>query len=497
MGGAPVERVVIVGGGLAAWTAAAAFASSLKGMPWSATVVELPDLVNIEPVQYTLPPTLEFFRHVGIDEAELIRRTAATYRLGSRLLDWHALGKDCIRAYGKYGADIGFIPFHHYAVRMRSRGDEFDYADFSPGAVAARLGRMAGKNRLNRAGPSLDYGLQLNTDKLAELLRTNAMLNGVEEIRGQVDAVELDPVAGRLESILLADGRRVTGNLFIDASGSRAILGTALGVGFIDWSHWLPCDRTASITCTDHSVGLPLLDVSATDEGWLLRSSLQHRNVRQLLYASGCTDDERAADRLVRGLDMATADALVIGDSPSGHRRRFWAQNCVAIGSCAGHIEALEVTGLHLIQSAVLRLLRLLPSAHFAPRLADEYNRETTAEYEALRDYVLLHRLAASRRGSGPFSGAQEIALPDSLAGLLELFTSRGRFIAREFDPLTRDTWVATLLAAGYWPAGYDPLLDVMSESRLVTHFDAMRVRIERSATAMPTHADVLAGSGR
>jgi tryptophan halogenase len=498
-GEAAVQRIVIVGGGLEGWYAAAAIANSLQGTPTSIRLIDVQGLVNVEPAQYTLPHTLEFLRRFGIDDAELVRQAGATWRLGTVMHNLCREGDTRIRPFGAHGANIGFVLFHHYLTRLRAGGDVTDYNDWSVNAVAASNDKVLPENAVrNTQMPELPYGLHLNTDKLIELLRARATAIGTVRIEGQPVDTRRNAESGRLEAVLLADGREVEGDLFLDCTGESAMLiGEALGTSYVDWSHWLPCNRRVSVTTKGPPGMPPLLRCTARESGWILQVPLRHRSASQLFYSSECTDDETASNELIRYLGTAMADALAFGETRSGHRQQFWAGNCVAVGTSAGRVEPLDVSDLHLVQSAIARLLRLFPTSRMEQALAEEYNRATRQEYECLRDYQMINYYASEWRGSRFWRRARGADTLESFKARLELFRSRGRIRLEQHETYTREGWVSAYLAADIWPDGYDPLLDSMNDGELRTHFETMRAAIRQAVQAMPSHEQCLNESGR
>ena len=84
----------------------------------------------------------------------------------------------------------------------------------------------------------------------------------------------------------------------------------------------------------------------------------------------------------------------------TGVRKKGWNKNCVAIGLSAGFIEPLESTGLHLIQSAIAKLLGMFPNKGFAQADIDTYNAQLSVEMERIRDFIILHYKATEREDS-------------------------------------------------------------------------------------------------
>ena len=485
---------VIVGGGSAGWMAAAGLAHALKGAQ-RVSLVESEEIGTVGVGEATIPP-LQFFNKVlGIDEREFIRATRASFKLGIEFHNWGHAGHRYFHQFGEFGVNIEGISFHQFWLRLAAQGHRFPLSDYSPAAVAARQGRFLPPfSGMAKDVPQLAYAYHFDAGLYARFLRAYAEKRGVERIEGRITQVDRNGESGRLEALHLHDGRVVPGDFFLDCSGFQGLLiERTLQSGFEDWSHWLPCNRALAVPCERNAAGFfPFTRSTAHGAGWQWRIPLQHRTGNGHVYCSNYTSDDEAARVLLSHLDgTALAEPRLLRFT-TGRRRKFWNGNCVALGLAGGFMEPLESTSLHLVQSALFRFLSLMPLSSVPdPSAEEEFNRLSIAEFEQIRDFIILHYVA-NTRDEAFWRDCRTMSIPDSLAHRLELFRARGK-VARHDGQLFSDaSWVAVMLGQGVQPQCWDPLADVIPLADLQKRADGLRVRMHQAIALMPTHSEFI-----
>src|ERR1700692_1966583 len=86
-GSAPF-RVVIVGGGTAGGMSAAAIRRQLRTEDYRVTLIECDESGTVGVGEATLPHIKLFNDMLGVDEAQFMRETRATFKLGIQFRDW-------------------------------------------------------------------------------------------------------------------------------------------------------------------------------------------------------------------------------------------------------------------------------------------------------------------------------------------------------------------------------------------------------------------------
>jgi tryptophan halogenase len=490
-----VREVVIVGGGTAGWMAAAALAKFLANGHTRIRLIESDEIGTVGVGEATIPTIQTFNRMLGIDEDDFIRQTQGSFKLGIEFVDWGKLGDRYFHPFGAFGQDLEGLSFHQFYLKLAAADGCAALWEYSPGSVAAgagRFARVAGDPASPFARPG--YAFHFDAGLYARYLRGYAEARGVERIEGKIVEVALRPSDGFVEAVTLADTRRLEGEMFLDCSGFRGLLiEEALGTGYEDWRHWLPCDRAVAVPTARTEEPVPYTRASARTAGWQWRIPLQHRTGNGYVYAGAHISDEAATDELLGQLDGTMLAEPRRLRFVAGRRRLLWNRNVVALGLAGGFLEPLESTSIHLIQTGIAKLLSLFPDRRFLATEANEYNRLMTAAFDGVRDFIILHYYATQRSDTPFWNAVRSMTPPDSLSAKLELFRTKGRFFRYDDELFSTASWVAVMLGQGIVPDGYDPIVDALDANKLAGAVERMRQDIRRTVGAMPTHADFIA----
>jgi len=483
-----IKRIAIVGGGSAGWMTAAALANTVRSS-CSITLIESDAIGTVGVGEATIPPIKLFNQSLGIDENDFVRATQGTFKLGIEFVDWSNKGHSYFHPFGEYGADFDVIPLYHYWLKARTEGAPESLDTYSMAWVAAKNGKFNRPTHDRRQIQSTyDYAYHFDASLYAKYLRTYAEKRGVTRIEGKVTKVNLRAEDGFIKNIHLEDNTTLEADLFIDCSGFRGLLiEDALQTGYEDWTHWLPCDRAVAVQSTKSRAFIPYTRSTAREAGWQWRIPLQHRTGNGYVYTSEHISDDEVTTTLLANLDgKATTEPQQLYFK-TGRRKKFWHKNCIAIGLSAGFMEPLESTSLHLIQSAITRLLALFPDRHFDPLAETEYNRITIQEYERTRDFLILHYKATSRTDSPLWRYSAQMDIPETLHYKIKQFRSAGRIVANDLELFRNPSWLAVFIGQQIIPKRYAPLTNMRGVDG-AHRLAGLRRIMQKVVTAMPTH---------
>lgn len=486
-------RIAIIGGGTAGWMCAAACAAKLDLKRFDVRLIESEEIGTVGVGEATLPQMKDFNDHIGIDEAEFMAATQATFKLGIEFVDWGALGTRYIHPFGAFGTPIGEADFFHYWLRARQTAGPL--SDYCLPIVAAQANRF-GFPAKDPADPAsaFAYAYHIDASLYARYLRRWAEARGLQRVEGRIVDVARDAESGDVASVTLASGEVVEADLFIDCSGFRGLLiEQTLETGIEDWSQWLPCDRAMAVPCDRVEPLTPYTRATAREAGWQWRIPLQHRTGNGYVYASAFLSDDEAATRLLSRLDGAPQAEPRGLRFKACKRRRAWNRNVIAMGLAGGFLEPLESTSIYLVQVAIAFLLTLMPDDPVIdPALPREYNRVMDVEYDRIRDFLILHYRATEREDSELWRYIRAMDIPDSLHDRIENFRHRGHIREYRDGLFGPPSWQAVFIGQGIDPAGPEKMAQMMPGEVLDGRMRDLRALIAKTAAAMPPHAETV-----
>jgi tryptophan halogenase len=231
----------------------------------------------------------------------------------------------------------------------------------------------------------------------------------------------------------------------------------------------------------------------AHDAGWQWRIPLQSRVGNGIVYCSRYLDQEAAMERLLGNIEgevLTKPNVLRFG---AGMRQKQWHRNCVAVGLSGGFMEPLESTSIHLVQSAVGRLLNLLPGdLRDSDSARDNFNRLSAIEWARVRDFIVLHYFANNREGEF-WEACRDMGPPDSLLGKIELFREAGLFMREEDELFLDENWGQVMIGQGIMPESWSPLADNVPGEDIGPFLETLAKSYQLKAQALPTHRQFVA----
>lgn len=491
-----VKKVVIVGGGSSGWMAAAAMSRHLPSTV-SVTLVESDQIATVGVGEATIPAIRTFNAGLGIDEAEFMRETNATFKLAIRFENWGNIGDAYNHAFGFYGFPINDVSFQNYWLKMKQNGLDFPIHDYNLAYAACDQDKFARRQfDPNSADSRYFYAFQFDAGLYAQYLRKFSEKNGVTRIEGKVEKVTLKEHDGFISSISLESGQTIDGDLFIDCTGFRALLiSDALKVKYKDWSHWLPVNRawaaSTKYPSKDSSIP-PYTRARALTAGWQWRIPLQNRTGDGNVFCNQYISEDEARSQFIENVEGDLLNEPRLIKFTTGKRAKIWYKNCVAIGLSSGFLEPLESTSIYLIQASVLQLIRNFPNLDFSENNREEFNQQMNYRYEEARNFLILHYHATEREDTEFWKYCKNMSIPDELAHRMKLFKERGYVAGQKLDLFSEHSWLAVYFGQGIIPSGYDPRADSVDEKQVGDFLGRMRSDVGLALKQMPTHNETL-----
>jgi tryptophan halogenase len=489
----PIKKIVIVGGGTAGWIAAATIGNIYKNTNLEIELVESEEIGIVGVGEATIPPLISILDSLGIDLIEFIKATQGSFKLGIQFEDWHTKGESYFHPFGSVGRPIDGYDFFQCWLKCKAEGDNTPLMAHSPEAVLSEQGKFflpfkAKNTPLARAF----YALHLDSGLAGKYLRTFAENIGVKRTEGLVEQVNQTD-EGDIASVTLKSGQTIEGDFFIDCSGFRGLLiEQTLKTGYDDWSEFLPCNKAVTVQTKNVGKTAPYTVSKAREAGWTWRIPLQHRTGNGYVFCDKYVTDEEATQTLLDSIEGEPLMTPRIIPFTTGIRKKSWNKNCLSLGLAQGFVEPLESTAIHLVSKTIAYFIRMFPTKQTNQTLIDEYNRRVRADYEEIRDFLVLHYCTTEREDTEFWRWCKSMNIPDTLQKKLDFFRVSGGLIPGTEELFQPTSWYAVFNGMGVEPKGYNPTLDTWEYGKLKEIMSQGQQGIVDIVKQQPSHDEFL-----
>ncbi len=494
----PIRNLVIVGGGTAGWLTAAMFSKWFHNGALNITLVESDAIGAVGVGEATVPSIRKVVSFLGIDEAEFISKTSATFKLAIQFDGWSKEGSAFFHPFAGHGEAINELPFYDCWTHMhrQNRAKPLDAYCTSSALCAANKFAMPSNGA---AGLSkFNYAYHFDALLVARMLREYAEANGVERREGLVTRVEQDGQTGAVTAVHLEGGGQVDGDFFVDCSGFRSLLiEGAMKAGFEDWSHWLPCDRAVAAPTAKAAPFPSYTKSKALPVGWRWRIPLQHRTGNGYVYSSAYISDDDARDVFLKELGEAPSDEPRLIKFGTGMRRRSWIKNVYAVGLSSGFLEPLESTSIYAIQSSITRLYKHFPYKEINQVQIDLANAAARKEQEHLRDFIILHYWGNGRTGEKFWDECRSMSLPDTLKSMIDAWRHTATVPLGEQEFFRESSWTSIFGGLDIIPDAYHPAVHTIGDEAIASAFQEFETYVGAAAAQAPLHDAFLEGPAK
>jgi tryptophan halogenase len=489
-----LAAIVVVGRDADLWLTAIALRRALGNSGPRVTTVELPSDAWKGSVLTCLPQVTALHDKLGLAEGPLVAATGASYTHGQafvgRGVDWRSF----FHAWAPFQWTATGLPFFPCWLKARSAGLAARLEDYCLPAVAARHGRVVVAAAEGFRGPS-HAGLHVEADRYAAYLKGAARSLAIPVVEAR--SIDVEHGIDGISAVSVDGGRvRVTGRLFVDATGASASLIGALSAADGKGGVLTPNgDRVLSARAPRFARVPPLSEVRIGSAGWTAIHPTQTMTAVTHVYSSSEVSDEHARRAAAAAAEVALEDVEIRSIRPR-IRREPWQRNCVAVGAAACVLDPLHDVATLVLQLGIVHLVALLPDTAMGDGERAEYNRILASSLARIHDFQQAFYAIAPATGAYWASGRESTRTPE-LSFKLEAFQARGLFAPMEDEAYSAESWQAVLDGLGVRPSSLPPVVAGAALEPIAVDLARQYRAVKDAVNRLPTHEDYLGRTAR
>lgn len=476
MASAPLNTIVICGGGVAGYICACALDRTLpKDIKLILIETDAAKATDILFGTLTSPTTYDFLLDKAFTEPDLFLNTQTDVSLGTKFENWGPARRNWMQSFYKPLPVLNGVEFQHYLTRFHQTApDKASLEDYIISTQAAKAGGFAHPPEARKTPlADMDYGYKYSPKDWRAYF--SGRLSSKRVTRLQSDVTKVERSGETVTGLTLDNAQTVKADFFIDASGPNSKLKSPSDASWVGTREICAVETHNIETGKRH----PYRTVRAADYGWQSETTLQNQVHRLTVYDP---NSERAALK-AHGTPDHTPVKVQLGRTETP-----WIGNCLTFGHGAASLEPLTSAPMRLIERDIDRLIELIPVSKRMTVERREYNRRFNDDYSHA-DLFLRAFFANEKTGSHPYwATASSVPITKRLQDKVEQFESRGVLVQYDYEPFSREDWALLHIGMGRVPRRYDPLADRVSLPGLTQKLEQMRHAIDVMAKKLPPH---------
>jgi tryptophan halogenase len=136
--------------------------------------------------------------------------------------------------------------------------------------------------------------------------------------------------------------------------------------------------------------------------------------------------------------------------------------------------------------------MKLFPFSGAMAPLAEEFNRGTRFEWEAVRDFIILHYKQTQRDDSQFWNYYRTMDIPDSLVHRMEIFKEQGYVWPDLVRLFPAHSWVQVMLGQGLFPKHRHGAGRILPPEALKVELAKLSGFVDHNLAKLPDHNDFI-----
>tara|TARA_B100000925_G_scaffold291721_1_gene280989 strand:- start:7054 stop:8562 length:1509 start_codon:yes stop_codon:yes gene_type:complete len=462
IGRSGVRSICIVGGGSAGWMTAAYALANLPNT--KIYLIESPNVPIVGVGEATILGFDTFMEDCDIPFELWTKSCGSTIKCGTFFPNWRDDGLDIWQPFFFPLVASSKGPLDVVNLGIEADLDKETFFKTSQNWYDSCVTNQKIPSSCKPAGGQHSVGYHLDAVRLANFLSEYLRNKHPKLVHIQDHVSNVNSQHESIVSVDLESGETVSADFFIDCTGFKRLLSSALpDAEWVDRSNQLFTNAAVASQInyvTDDEDQTPYVTAQAVDLGWIWKTPVKERIGSGLCYNSDITSKQEAEDFFVQhwGEDrLRTGQFNHIPFKPE-YNANNWRSNCFSVGLASGFIEPLESTGLALLINGIWGL-RCFEKGNYTEQDRLEYNSNMKQVYEDSMNFVALHYFNNPRKGKFWEHVDKNFDATDSLYDLLKGYKQQPstgideQFFPRNTELFTEMNWKLWMHTVGIKPA--------------------------------------------